>query len=153
MKRLILAAGIALAYTVWHFSQAATAVAPVATPVELARPATWEDGDAVIQQAFDHRLSHVQVKARGHVVKVLKDDNDGTRHQRILLRLQNGITVLIAHNIDLAPRIPALAVGDELAFQGEYVWNAKGGVVHWTHHDPQQRHTPGWLEYQGNTYQ
>jgi hypothetical protein len=38
-------------------------------------------------------------------------------------------------------------------FFGEYEWNAKGGVVHWTHHDPQGLHENGWLKHQGRLYQ
>jgi len=61
--------------------------------------------------------------------------------------------VLIAHNIDIAPRIDTLAKGDRVRFYGEYVWNKKGGTVHWTHHDPQGKHTAGWLKHMGRTYQ
>ena len=87
------------------------------------------------------------------VVKVLHDDEDGSRHQKFLLRLPSGLTVLIAHNIDLAPRIEDLRAGDSVEFNGDYEWNAKGGIVHWTHHDPASRHVSGWLKRKGRIYQ
>lgn len=110
-------------------------------------------GDAAIEHAFANRLSDQQLAGEGTVVKLLADDNHGSRHQRFILRLASGRTVLVAHNIDLAPRIDALRVGDTVAFYGEYEWNAKGGVVHWTHHDPRGRHPGGWLRHAGRTYQ
>jgi len=60
---------------------------------------------------------------------------------------------LIAHNIDIAPKITNLSVGDIISFNGQYEWNDKGGVVHWTHHDPQGQHVAGWLNYLGHQYQ
>jgi len=60
---------------------------------------------------------------------------------------------LLAHNIDVAPRIDGLAPGDRVRFKGEYIWNEKGGVIHWTHHDPQGRHVAGWIVHNGKTYQ
>ena len=109
--------------------------------------------DAILQAAYESRQSNLQVQGQGTVVKVLPDDRDGSRHQRFILALRSGQTLLIAHNIDLAPRIPHLAAGDEIAFHGEFEWNAKGGVIHWTHHDPDGRHPGGWLEHEGRTYQ
>lgn len=53
----------------------------------------------------------------------------------------------------LAPRIGGLSAGDTIAFRGEYEWNPKGGVIHWTHHDPGYRHIDGWLLHDGVTYQ
>ena len=108
--------------------------------------------DSVLAKAFDSRQSNLQVKGVGEIVKVLSDDRDGSRHQRFLLRLGSGQTLLVAHNIDLAPRVVSLAAGDTVEFFGEYEWNTKGGVIHWTHHDPQGTHVSGWLKHQGRTY-
>jgi len=110
-------------------------------------------GDSLIQAAYENRQSDVQVEGAGRVFKVLPDDNEGSRHQKFILELASGQTLLIAHNIDLAPRIPDLHEGDRVSFYGEYEWNERGGVVHWTHHDPQGRHVDGWLKHQGKRYQ
>ena len=40
-------------------------------------------------------------------------------------------------SFSLHQRIDGLQVGDSVRFNGEYVWNEKGVVIHWTHHDPQ----------------
>ncbi|MDH3636670.1 MAG: DUF3465 domain-containing protein [Gammaproteobacteria bacterium] len=110
-------------------------------------------GDSVLEEAFEQRQSDLQVQGSGEIVKILADDNDGSRHQRFILRLNSGRTLLIAHNIDLAPRISSLNRGDTVEFYGEYEWNSQGGVIHWTHHDPQGVHVPGWLKHNGKTYQ
>ncbi|TEW55382.1 DUF3465 domain-containing protein [Psychromonas sp. RZ22] len=106
-----------------------------------------------ITHAFIEHRSDVQVKGRGEVVTILKDDNTGSRHQKFILKLASGQTVLIAHNIDLAPRVASLEEGDFIEFYGEYEWNKKGGVVHWTHRDPKGNHIHGWLKHNGKTYQ
>lgn len=102
--------------------------------------------------AIENRASNVQVEGEGTVIKVLADDNEGDRHQRFLLKIPAGQTLLVAHNIDLAPRIDGLKKGDQVEFSGEYEWNEKGGVVHWTHHDPRGRHAAGWLKHGGRKY-
>ncbi|EHD0094933.1 DUF3465 domain-containing protein [Vibrio vulnificus] len=109
--------------------------------------------DAVLQQAYQSQQSDIQVQGFGQVVKVLPDDNDGSKHQKFILKLNSGQTLLVAHNIDLAPRIPNLKVGDSVEFYGEYEWNKKGGVLHWTHKDPQNRHAHGWLKHNGQVYE
>jgi hypothetical protein len=119
---------------------------------ETASPG-FNHGDQVLSEAFQQQQSDLQVEDQGIVIKLLPDDNSGSRHQKFIVRLNSGQTVLIAHNIDLAAKINGLREGDEIAFYGEYKWNTKGGTVHWTHHDPQGRHAPGWLKHGGQVYQ
>lgn len=109
--------------------------------------------DSTIAAAYGNRKSDVLVEGHGEVIRILPDDTDGDRHQRFILRLDSGQTLLIAHNTDLAPRLSQLKVGDLVEFSGQYEWNDQGGVIHWTHRDPRGRHLAGWLKYAGKTYQ
>ncbi len=102
--------------------------------------------------AFNNRQSNLQIGGAGKVVKILSDDLKGSRHQKFIVKLSSGQKLLIAHNIDLAPRINTLRKGDSIQFYGEYEWNSKGGIIHWTHHDPSGRHEDGWLRHNGKTY-
>lgn len=109
--------------------------------------------ERALADAYRERRSGMQVSGEGVVIRVLSDDNDGSRHQRFILELAGGQTLLIAHNIDVAPRIESLQIGDTVEFNGEYEFNGQGGVIHWTHHDPEGRHAPGWLKHDGTAYQ
>ncbi|HEY9098753.1 MAG TPA: DUF3465 domain-containing protein [Thiobacillus sp.] len=115
--------------------------------------AAGQQAEASLEHAYLNRLSNQQLAGEGTVVKLLPDDNTGSRHQRFIVKLNSGRTLLIAHNIDLAPRMDRLREGDVVEFYGEYEWNAKGGVMHWTHHDPQGRHPGGWVKHNGRTYE
>ncbi len=106
-----------------------------------------------ISTAYLNKESDVQVSGSGEVVKILPDDNVRSRHQKFIVKLSDSSTVLIAHNIDLAPRIDTLEKGDFVKFHGEYEWNDRGGVVHWTHHDPRGKHPGGWIEFDGTRYE
>ena len=97
--------------------------------------------------------SNAMSMGSGTVERILPDDLNGSRHQKFILRLSTGQTLLVAHNIDTAQRIPSLKVGDTVSFCGEYESNPQGGVIHWTHKDPQGRHVAGWLKHMGKTYQ
>ena len=142
MKSLILIAAL-LAGTYFWFSNGNHQVVPSGTAEQfLSGPSS-----------FGHADSNRQVQSEGVVVKVLPDDNHGSRHQKFLLELSSGQTILIAHNIDLASRVSPITEGDVVAFNGEYEWNEKGGVVHWTHRDPNGRHEAGWLKVGGRIYQ
>ena len=111
------------------------------------------ESDQLLEDAFKNRQSNLQVEGSGVVVRILPDDLQGSRHQRFIIRLSSGQTILISHNIDLAHRIDSLRLGDTVEFFGEYEWNSKGGLVHWTHHDPEGQHEDGWLKHNGFTYQ
>ncbi|MBO6575903.1 MAG: DUF3465 domain-containing protein [Rhodothermales bacterium] len=109
-------------------------------------------GPGDIETAFEAGQSDVWLSGEGTVVRTLPDDNEGSRHQRFIVELASGHTVLVSHNIDLAPRLDGLEVGDLVSFHGEYEWNDRGGVIHWTHHDPDGRRMGGWVEFEGQQY-
>lgn len=121
-------------------NEAPAKVAPAAKPVEKKA----EESRPVPKGSFH---------GTGKVVHLLPDDNEGITHQKFLLRLDNGQSLLVAHNTDLAPRISGLKKGDMVEFCGEFVDNDKGGLVHWTHHDPSRRHAAGWLKHNGKIYE
>jgi hypothetical protein len=106
-----------------------------------------------LNEAYKNHQNNVQVKGAGKVIRILSDDNQGSRHQKFILKLSSGNTILISHNIDLAPRFNSISKGDTVQFYGEYEWNNKGGVVHWTHRDPNGHHIGGWLKHNGSIYQ
>jgi uncharacterized protein DUF3465 len=153
MKRIV---AVAIAFAAVYFA-AQSGLLPrqhdddSATP--SSRSAAAPRADDTLAAAFESHRSNVQVQGGGSVSKVLSDDNEGSRHQRFIVRLASGQTVLIAHNIDLAGRVSSLKPGDPVEFYGEYEWNERGGVVHWTHRDPQHGHVDGWIKHNGHTYQ
>lgn len=91
------------------------------------------------------------VTVRGIVIKILKDDLIGTRHQKFLLKIDDDFTLLISHNIDLAPRAP-ISQGSAVSVSGLYEWNKRGGLIHWTHHDPKGKRKGGWIKIKNKKY-
>ncbi|MDL2337396.1 MAG: DUF3465 domain-containing protein [Pseudomonadota bacterium] len=128
-----------------HFTRAPAA------QTQSAPSAHAEPIEAVVA-AFSEQASGTQVTGEGVVTRILADDANGSRHQRFIVTLPSGQTLLIAHNIDLAPRLASLKTGDSVTFHGVYEWNEKGGVIHWTHRDPSGHHEAGWLRHAGQTY-
>ena len=114
-------------------------------------PRVWHRGEP-IEQAIAARSAGTWVTGSGKVAKVLPDDSEGDRHQRFLLQLPSRRTVLVAHNLDVGTRAPVRA-GGRVTVHGEYVWNDKGGVLHWTHRDPSGRRPGGWIEFDGQRYE
>lgn len=130
----------------------------VALVLLVAASTLWErytagpTAESSIVAAERSRAQELSVEAAGVVTRLLEDDTQGSRHQRFIIRVTPDLTVLVVHNIDLAPRVP-VQEGDSVSLRGDYVWNDRGGLVHWTHHDPAGRHIPGWIEHRGRRYQ
>ena len=108
--------------------------------------------DQVLLTAFQNKESNLQVNGKGTVTILLENDTSGTRHQKFIIKLASGQTLLVSHNIDLAPMINSLKIGDNIEFYGEYLWNDEGGLIHWTHTDPSGEHIDGWLFHNGLFY-
>jgi hypothetical protein len=129
-----------LAWQYYHRSGSAPDADPAAASVENA-----------VLSAYAAQRSGAWLETGGQVTRLLSDDDDGARHQRFILGVGDGHTVMVAHNIDLAERVP-VRVGDTLTLRGRYEWNARGGVIHWTHHDPLGREQGGWIRSGGTLF-
>jgi hypothetical protein len=145
MKKLVLI-GIVLAAV--YFGGVRTAFLPGEQDAGAANGA-----NQALVAAFENHQNNVQVQGTGRVTRVLPDDTQGSPHQRFIVQLPSGQTVLVAHNIELASRVASLKAGDSVEFNGEYEWNERGGVIHWTHRDPRGSHVAGWIKHNGRTYQ
>ncbi|MBM3248336.1 MAG: DUF3465 domain-containing protein [Candidatus Omnitrophica bacterium] len=110
------------------------------------------NGLGVIEQAFRKHQSGFFVASSGTIENILSDDLKPPPHQRIILRLENGQTLLLLFNIDVCPRIADLAIGDKIDFRGRYLWNEKGGAIDYIHRDPAGRLAGGWIKHKGKTY-
>lgn len=110
-------------------------------------------GNGAVERAFAEHRSGAEVTAEGSVIRLLSDDTGPTgTHQRFVIRLAGATqTVLVTNNIEVGKRVP-LATGDDVIVHGEYVWNDEGGLIHFTHHDPDHSHEDGWIEWKGVRY-
>jgi hypothetical protein len=121
------------------------------TETGVVAPSESDGGDSIVINAQKRHRKKVEVTLTARVKELLPPDTDGSPHQRFLLELSNGTTVLVAHNTDLAPEVPIHA-GDLVTLHGEYIWNKLGGVLHYTHHST-NHHESGWIQLNGQTYQ
>lgn len=103
-------------------------------------------------EAQQSRAKKKEILFSARVKRLLPDDTKGLPHQRFLLEIENGSTVLVAHDTKYAPKVP-IQVGDILVIKGEYIWNRKGGIVHWTHRSDTPKHEGGYIEFDGQRYQ
>jgi len=115
-------------------------------------PSTAAD-DAAVAADFQNQRSQVEVTADGIVVGTFPDRASSTgRHEQFIIRLTSqNLTVEVEHNISIGKRVP-VKEGDRVLVHGEYIWNGQGGLIHFTHHDPQGTHQNGYIVDNGTTY-
>jgi len=101
-----------------------------------------------VEEAFVKKVNDAPVTATGVVTKILPDDTEGVHHQRFVITVHSGHTVLVAHNLERAYRVP-VRTGDKIEAHGSYVWNKYGGLIHNTHHDDESKHEDGWINFVG----
>ncbi|MBU0656677.1 MAG: DUF3465 domain-containing protein [Gammaproteobacteria bacterium] len=155
-QTIVVLVGAGLLALYQHFQQPANQQAPAKTPTAatggtLQGSGNFQQAVARIRSSTNNPDAKFWTTIKGNIVKTLKDDREGDQHQRFLVEISSDITLLVAHNIDLAPRVP-VREGEMVTISGEYVWNNRGGVMHWTHHDPKGRRG-GWIEYAGKRYE
>ncbi len=109
-------------------------------------------GDIGIVELYAQQESGVMVEFEARVERILSDDKVPPRHQRFILTLNNGHSVLIAHNLELSERVP-IKLNDRVKVHGMYQFNAQGGIVHWTHRDQGVGTRHGWIELGGKRYE
>ncbi len=136
--------------TGWYVGREQGAMQPAGQQAVATREAASRDP---AQAAFKARASGRIIAVNGSVERILADDRDGSPHQRFIVRTPGGLSLLVAHNLDLAARLDGLAPGEDVTVRGEYEWNDKGGLMHWTHDDPQGQHEAGYIEWRGRRYQ
>jgi len=104
-----------------------------------------------IIDAQTQQLRRVEVTTFVQVLRLLPTDENGWRHQKFLIRLNNGTTVLVANDLTMGQMVP-VNPGDIVEIKGEYIWTRRGGVLHWTHHTD-DAHPGGWIRLGGKVYQ
>jgi hypothetical protein len=114
------------------------------------------DPNAAVYDAWRYHRAHLEVTADGSVARIL-----GTRrgpsgvHEGFLLHLRgaggHGLTVRVEDNVDITGPIP-LTEGDDVEVRGEYIYDPRGGLIHYTHRDPGGRHAGGYVRAEGHTF-
>lgn len=150
LLRLILAIIVA-AFTILRWLRGRPA------PASTRSPASTQPG--TIARLFREQRSDTWVETRGVVERLLPDDRvtyDGSdTHQRLILRTDDGINILVAHNTCTSDRVPAKR-GDRLTLRGEYEWTEKGGTIHFTHKPKfatRDATRSGWIDHAGKRYE
>jgi hypothetical protein len=107
-------------------------------------------GCTQVTPAFESHRSGIWLALSARVMRVLPD-TDGTHvHQRFIVACSSGQTVLIVNDVSIGERVP-VSINARVTVRGQYIWNAEGGLVHFTHHAVGSLQG-GWILYQGRLY-
>lgn len=135
-----------------------TGALALALAAGCASPGTSASADnAAIYDAWRSNRSHLEVTAEGSVARRLgtRVGRSGT-HEGFLLHLTGaagrGLTVRVEDNVDITGPIP-LTEGAEVEVRGEYIFDRRGGIIHYTHRDPRGRHSAGYVRVNDKFYQ
>ena len=124
----------------------------VTSLVSMSAFADDSSGQQAIISAQDsgQGLSFVEVK-NVQVIKILPDDTTGSQHQKWIVSLANGRSLLCVYNMDITSRIP-IKVGDVVSMGGQYIYTRAGGLIHWLHADPRGERPNGYVDLNGTRY-
>jgi len=116
-----------------------------------------DDPNGAVYSAWAQHRSRVEVTASGSVARVLGSRRGPSGvHEGFLLHLRGaagrGLTVRVEDNEDLTGPIP-LQTGSDVEVRGEYIYDPRGGIIHYTHRDPRFRHPAGYVRVDGKVYQ
>jgi hypothetical protein len=110
------------------------------------------ESDAQLVKAVQSQKRTHFVRGGGlTVVKILPDDRQGSPHQLFLVKTSSNQIIKIVSNLDLCEKVPVV-VGSIISAGGEFIWTDRGGLLHWTHHDPRGRRPHGFIEFNGKVY-
>jgi hypothetical protein len=116
------------------------------------RPEQPDNGS--ICRAYTQQASRKEVIAQGTIVDVLgESEGRGGEHEGYLLKLDGDCDLLlrVETNLSITGPIP-IRRREQVIVKGEYEYDAEGGVLHWTHHDPSARHVAGYVVIDNHTY-
>ncbi len=111
--------------------------------------------NGLVCKTYAAQADKQEVLAQGNVVALLGTRNGPSGdHEGFLLQLTGDCDLLVRveTNVDITGPVP-LHAGEDAIVKGEYEYTALGGVIHWTHHDPANRHVDGYVQAAGKLYQ
>lgn len=109
---------------------------------------------AVLERALRDKAQDQLLVVVGWVTGILPDvERDGVSYQRFEVRLVNRQHLLIEHDLHRSTRVEGIKAGSELLIRGRYFWNEQGGVLRYTHHDPEQKRPDGWIRFKHRNYE